>query len=455
MKRREDLLMQMQQVLVEHGQVDFATDRFLLAISGGLDSMVMADLFAESGWSFAVAHVNFQLRGAASDADEALVRDWAASRQIPFFNKSFPTAQLAEEAGESIQVAARRLRYAFFSDCCNTHHFSWVCTAHHADDTMETVLYHLSKGTGLSGLSGIPYRNGQVLRPLLNLHREDLVAYQRAYAVPYREDASNATDVYTRNFIRHQLVPVLEQLNPAFRASFLRSIGFWREARELVDYALESLAKGVRETAADGSLRIQLSAVLAGPAPASVLYQWLLETGVTGTQVADILQAAKVGHSGVQFFTNTHRLLVDRGVLLVDSKPKKEKTTEFALAGNQGMLILPDGGTIQWSLKEGSPTEIPTDPHIACLDPSAVTLPLRIRHWQAGDTFQPLGMGGQHKKVKDFWLDNKVDRWTKDRNWLLTDAKGNICWVVGHRLDERVKITAETQAYWFFSYTNN
>ena len=418
-------------------------DRVLLAVSGGLDSVVMAALFREAGYSFGIAHCNFQLRGPDSDEDAAFVRTTAAALAAPCYEKNFATREYAVIHGLSIQMAARHLRYEWLEEVRRRESYHFIATAHHLNDSLETVLYNFTKGTGLRGLTGIPLRNEHVIRPLLFAARTELEAFARDHRLAWREDVSNREEKYDRNKIRLQVVPALKEINSALEQTVAGNLRRLGETQTLFEWAVsrwkEKLVK--EET---GRLTIDYRELRDHPAARTLLHEWLSGLGFTASQLDDLL-AASPPATGAHFRTDTHVLLVDRERLLIEEH--KEQTMQvFELPAGQAHLALPDGILhVEW--RSGRPRSFPEDPLTAYLDGHTLHFPLRLRHWLPGDVFCPLGMDGSRQKLQDFFSNLKLDRLAKEKVWIVEEAGGEIVWVVGHRIDERRRIREDTDGY--------
>ena len=428
------------------------TERVLAAVSGGLDSMVMAHLLRLAGWPHGIAHCNFRLRGAESDADEALVRAYAEAHEIPFFSTAFDTAEIAAEAKESIQITARRLRYEWFEQIRAANGYDVIATAHRQDDAAETLLYNLSKGCGIRGLHGIAQRSGYLLRPLLFAGRSEWKAFARLENVVWREDASNQESYYARNKIRREAVPVFHSINPQWTQTMAANIQRFRDAEALMQWAVEQMAAQITSTLPSGGLRIRLDRLSEFPAPATVLYEILRPYGFGASQARAILEA-RGRQSGALFMAARHRLTLHQGDAIVEALPAHEVTTwEWSEA--QPVISLPEG-TLFLEKKEGRPEQLTSSPYTALLDADRTAMPLRIRPWQPGDRFCPLGMEGRSKKLQDLFTDLKLSRFEKERVRVIETAGGEICWVAGYRADDRFKITADTKSYFVLRFEKN
>lgn len=412
----------------------------LVATSGGVDSVVLCHLFQAAELPFAIAHCNFQLRDKASYLDEFFVKKLAEDLEVPFYSTRFDTQSFAEQNKLSIQVAARKLRYDWLEEIRQIADCQQIATAHHLGDSVETLLYNFAKGCGLRGLHGIPPRNGNIVRPMLFATKKQVLDFAQAENIEYREDASNLTDKYSRNQIRHHVVPVLENINPQFQHTAGENIKRLQEAEQLMDFALSKIQEDVLEKHPT-EWRIDIKKLRSYPAPSTVLFELLKPHGYNATQVSDILQS--IDHQvGSIFYAPPTQLLVDRFYLIL------------ALGGNVGGVLtleamptnpvtLPDGSRLALSLPAEPPINLATGSKATWLDADKLQFPLTLRHWQPGDWFCPLGMGGKRQKLQDFFSNQKLARFEKEQIWLL-ESGGEIAWVVGMRLDERFKVSNTT-----------
>lgn len=422
-----------------------AGQRALLAVSGGLDSMVMAHLFRLAEWPHGLAHCNFRLRGANADADEDLVREYAQAHELPFFSQAFDTHAEAERAGESIQMAARRLRYTWLESVRLTEGFDCIATAHHADDNAETVLYNLVKGCGIRGLHGIPVRAGVIIRPLLFATRSEVLTWAEHHQVQWREDASNQKNYYARNRIRLEVAPVFQHINPAWTRTMMANIRRFQQAEALMQWAVAHMATQVCTYDEAGGMAIDLQKLLSFPAPETVLYELLSPCGFSPAQVEDMLKAVQ-RQPGAIFQSAQYRLLADRGRLLAQPLPAATPNEPVLIEPHTRSIAVGDEAlTLAWY--EGHPEYFSPDTRQAYLDADRLSWPLQLRRWRPGDYFYPLGMPGQRKKLQDFFTDLKLSRFDKEKAWVLETAKGDICWVVGYRTDERFRIREHTTRY--------
>ncbi len=427
-------------------------ERVLLAVSGGIDSMAMAHLFRLAGLAHGMAHCNFQLRGQASDMDEQMVREYAGAHQIPLHCIAFPTQSIAAQEKESIQVTARRLRYEWLETIRREEGYDLVATAHHMDDAAETMLYNLSKGCGIRGLHGIAERRGHVIRPLLFSTRAEIEQWAASQGFTWRDDASNAETHYARNKIRLLAIPALREINPQWERTMAANTQRFRDAEALYEYAVADIARLVKRENADGSMDILLHELRAFPAPVTVLYELLRPFGFVPEQARVILDSG-ARQPGALFHSPGYRLLLDRGEAHIQPLSKHMAgVIEVELLSHS--VAVPEG-SFEISPHTGNPDVILADPHTAMLDAGALTWPLRIRRWQAGDSFHPLGMKGRSKKLQDFFTDEKLSRFDKEKVWIVETAEGEICWVAGYRIDDRFRITPQTSRYLVLKYRKN
>lgn len=418
------------------------TKRVLLAVSGGLDSMVMAELVHRINQPFAIAHVHFGLRGPDSDADALFVENKATHYGVPFHRIHFDTAALAVARKMSIQMVARELRYDWFARLNREHGYTAVATAHHLNDVLETMLFNLTRGTGLAGLHGIACSDNGVVRPLLFATRAQLAAFADEQALAYREDSSNADDKYARNRIRHHVVPVLTDLNPGLWQTLPHTLDRLRAAEVLMQ---TELARSWQETAVQRGTRTLLpSTTLVNlTEPAFRLAEWLKPFGFTASQALKMVECLSkpVG----QLFTSaTHRVMHERDGLVLDLLPVPADYEISLPDWPQTPILVPGRFTLTVDVMDRpNPFKPSADPAVACLDADKLQFPLMIRPWQQGDRMRPLGMGG-HKLVSDVLNDLKLSRMEREQTAVLVSGHG-IVWVIGRRIDHRFRIVAETK----------
>lgn len=410
----------------------------LLAVSGGVDSVVMSTLFHQAQLPFAIAHCNFGLRGAASDQDEAWVRALAQQYEVCFYTRSFDVATYAQENGVSVQMAARTLRYAWFEALCKEHGFEKVATAHHHNDRLETVLLNLTKGTGIAGLHGILPVQGRCIRPLVFAHKEEILAYAQAQKLTWREDRSNAKDTYQRNLIRNQVVPILKQINPNLEATSSLTVERLHQTEAIFDEQVIAVGRQILRQQGDVHY-VAIHEVQDKVWAPVVLHALLQPWGFNFVQLKALL--AHKHASGTMIQSASHQLHVDRDQWIITPCTQPAYATYSIDEATQ--LLSAPSYVLQCACVPRSQYSLVADKTIAALDQASLQFPLAVRPWQPGDAFYPLGM--QHrKKVSDFLIDSKVPVPMKAQVLVVTSAH-QIVWVVGHRIDDRFKLTDSTQ----------
>ena len=407
--------------------------KLLLAVSGGIDSMVLMRLCIEMKMDISVAHCNFSLRGDDSDADEDFVKSQTDKLQIPIFIKKFDTKKIAEKEKSSIQVVARNLRYEWFNTLLINNDYDYILTAHHLDDSLETFLINFTRGSGLNGLTGIPKQNVSIVRPLLPFSRTEIEIFANENKVEWREDSSNASDKYLRNKLRHDVIPMLKELNPSLLHSFENTISNLQQAQSLVDDASRIVYRKV-VTDTNFQKRINLTELIQLPNYNAYLYQWLEPLGFSDWESINDLATAQ---SGKQIHSQNHTLLKDRNFLIVFPKQESEKTTLFLIEKEQKEVKFP------LKIKFCNVDDISNQAtNTIFVDEDKLQFPLVIRKWQAGDWFYPHGLNGK-KKLSKFFKDEKYSLLDKSEAWLLC-SNNQIVWIIGDRQDDRFKVTETT-----------
>lgn len=411
--------------------------KVLLAVSGGIDSMVMLYLFEKSGFDYGIVHCNFQLRGDESDQDEEFVKMQILIHGVPSFFKRFDTEEYAQINGISIEMAARDLRYEYFEKIRIEHHYDFIATAHHSDDLIETFFLNLSRKTGIKGLTGIKEKSGKIIRPLLFASRDDIEQFAAKNYIEFRKDSTNNEVLYQRNFLRHRILPLFSELNPSFKKNMLASIENLKDAETVYSRFFESEKKKVVEIATDSQI-IDIENLGKSEHPKILLLEILSGFNFNSVVAEEVFHSLE-GEPGKQFYSKTHRLIKDREKLFVSEIAEKENRIYY-IEANDIELFAPFGINIE--KLSGKDFKMRKEKNIACLDFEKFEFPLLIRKWQQGDYFQPLGMTG-FKKVSDFLIDEKIPVHEKENIWLL--CSGNkIAWIMGHRIDNRFKITDKT-----------
>lgn len=414
-------------------------DRILLAVSGGMDSVVMANLFKEAGFDCVIAHCNFQLRGNDSDLDESFVRSMALSLELPVLVKCFDVELEMKERGISLQMAARDLRYRWFEELLDEQGLDRVATAHNKNDAIETFFLNLSRGSGIRGLKGISPSRGKIIRPLLFASRKQIESYQQEHKLEYREDSSNLETKYQRNKIRHDVLPLMEQINPAFMDVMDGNMERLGEVFEIYDRAIQEVRMRLLEEK-QGKISIVTEELLKLSPLKTWLYELFSPFGFTRLQCEGIEGILKAG-PGRQSISTTHRLYKDRDRMIL--VPSDSKTFErFYLDDPEKPSALPFPMDME-VMERNELNTIPDDHNTACLDLDEIQFPLTVRRWVHGDYFYPLGME-QIKKLSDFFVDEKVPIPEKESAWIMASGK-KIVWIMGYRIDHRFRITPKTK----------
>lgn len=418
-------------------------DRILIAVSGGIDSIALVQLCKKAGVKFGIAHCNFQLRADESEADALFVEQLAQQLEVSFHSVRFETKKEAAHTKKSIQVTARDLRYKWLENIRVQYDYQYIAVGHHINDSIETLLLNLTMGCGIRGLHGILPKNGYLIRPLLSSTRADIETYVQKNQFQYREDSSNSSTKYTRNALRHLVVPQLQRINPNLEQTFEENFIRFRETEALYNYAIQQLKKE-HTTQKGTSLWIDIAGITQAPSPISLLYEILRPYHFKASKIQYIFHR-KEEESGALYTSKTHQLLRDRTHWIV-SPIAHDKTALHTLAPfdtSQGILNIADI-SLQWEISNQK-INLKTTPQTVYLDMDVLHFPLHLRHWKDGDIFYPLGMRGKKKKLSKFFKDIKMNRFDKDATWLLCDANDTILWVLGQRADERFKVLETTQ----------
>ena len=422
-----------QQLLSSDGPV-------LVGLSGGADSVALLALLVQLDYPCVALHCNFHLRGDESVRDEQFAREMARTLDVPFYKIDFDTAAYGAEHHLSIEMAARELRYNWFEEMRLRLGAQAIAVAHHRDDSVETVLMNLVRGTGIRGLGGIRPKNGYVVRPLLAVSRSEILDWLAEQQLSYVTDSTNLSDAYTRNFVRLRVLPLLEELNPSVKAAIARTADHLAETEAIYLYVVE---KARRELLKE-DFRIPIARLMEYPSPATILYELLKPYGFT-RQVADDVFRSLIGESGKMFYSPDYRLLKDREYLLL-SPVKKEEEQEYTFTADDIVEEIWRGPVELSFFKSVITTDFcfRKDKHIAYFDYDKLSFPLTLRKWKEGDWFIPFGMKGR-KKLSDYFSDHKFSRMDKEQTWLLCSGE-NILWIVGERSDNRYCIDKTTKS---------
>lgn len=422
-------------------------DRILLAVSGGRDSVLMAQLFKLAGLEFSIAHCNFNLRGDESQRDEAFVRLLAANLEVPFYVIHFDTANYARTHQVSTQMAARELRYGWFEKLRAEIGYDYIAVAHHQNDSIETLLLNLTRGTGISGMHGILPKRDKLIRPLLFLSRQEVDELVEQNNIGFVEDSSNESNKYARNRIRLSVIPQLQEINPNLEHTFAQNIARFTEIEELLQLVVAQTRTAlVRKQGNDHLIAIDKIKSLV---PQKLLFFELLKPFHFSNAVVDEILAALDKQSGTSFYSPSHRVTVNRNELLISELETK----------NEGhCLVHPEDRKVQLGEQEimlsyAQTNAYELDSHKAYVDVAQLIFPLVLRFRQDGDKFIPLGMKG-FKKLSDFLIDSKIPLPQKEKIPLLINGNGEIIWVAGLRQDNRYKVNATTKKVAIFELLN-
>ena len=425
-------------------------DRLLLAVSGGVDSVVLCKLCKQANYHFQIAHCNFQLRGEESERDEKFVRSLAEKYEVEIFVKRFDTKEYAAQNKVSIQVAARELRYKWFEEVASSPdnyreqeggsgNEPWIVTAHHANDNIETLLMNFFKGTGIKGLQGILPRQGNIIRPLLFAKKEEILQFARENNLSFVEDSSNSSDKYTRNYFRNQLIPALKKVFPQVEENLLNNIDRYREIEILYSQSVVLHKKKLLETKGNEVHIPVLKLLKVGPLK-TLIYEIIKDYGFTAHQMEEVVSLLKSG-SGKYISSATHKIIKNRNWLII--APINPLEANHILINETDKEIDFEDGKLRiknYDLEMGKP---PCSDFIATLDAANIRFPLLLRKWKQGDYFYPLGMRHK-KKLSKFFIDQKLSVTDKEKVWVIESDK-KVIWIVGKRIDDRFKITDKTK----------
>lgn len=404
----------------------------IVGLSGGSDSVVLLDILLKAGYQCLAAHCNFHLRTTESSRDQDFVRTLTEKLRIPFICVDFQTNSYAKQKGISIEMAARELRYDWFDRMCKEHGAQAIATGHHLDDNIETLLLNLTRGTGLKGLTGMPVRNGKVVRPLLSSSRSEIKQYLAENQLEFVEDSSNASIDILRNKFRHIIIPLLEEINPGFRNSCRETIENLQGAYQIYQQEISIIRKDIVHFS-DSALSIDYFKLIQHEKYPTILFELLRDYGFNRDQIQQICRSFQA-ESGKQFYSGTHSLLKDRNKLIIHPHViKPDDLSDIKVENKLNIRIFEKD--IAFKLSKDNQT--------VHLDADKITLPLTIRKWQEADYFNPLGMKGK-KKLSDFFIDLKINRFDKE-NIHVVLSDNQIVWVAGLRIDERFKVTDETK----------
>ena len=419
--------------------------KLVVAVSGGADSVVLLDILVKLGYQCVIAHCNFHLRGAESDADMIFVQALAKRFHLPLHIIHFDTPAIANERKISIEMAARDLRYEWFRELLKSENCCAVAIAHHANDTVETFFINLSRGTGIRGLLGIKAQNDQIIRPLLQCKRSQIEAYAHEHGLDFRTDSTNVDTLFVRNKIRQNIVPQFQAINPAFTETMCQNLEHLTDVAEIYTHAVEKARTQLFKVENEITY-LFIDELKRFPAFRTILYELLQPYNFNSDTVQTIVKSLD-GLSGKEFYSTTHRLIINRAKIEIETFQEADNTHHTIAFG---VKKLTEPIKLEINHIKGVP-EIKKNKKSAYLDADKLLFPLVLRHWEEGDTFIPFGMT-QRKKVSDFFIDEKISRLMKDKLWILTSEKG-IVWIVGHRIDNRFRINDDTKSTLVINFT--
>lgn len=412
--------------------------KILLAVSGGIDSIVMAHLFLSTGMHPGIAHCNFTLRGKESDMDEEFVREFAENHNIPFYSIRFSTKEYSRKRKISVQMAARELRYEWFEKIRQENNYDLIATAHNLNDNIETLLINLTRGTGITGLSGIRPSGNNIVRPLLFASRQKITVYCNENGIKFREDRSNAETRYTRNKIRHLVMPILKEINPSVEETLNETALRFASLDKLISGYIDRLA-GMTSVVSGDTVSFSVNKLTDLNPDKALLFELFSRYGITGSESSDLFRLLN-GKTGKMIITRTHRILKNRDELIV-SPAGGNISTEYLISEIGDFTGIP--GILSADIvATGRDFKIPRDNCVACIDLEKARFPFLIRGWRKGDFFYPLGMD-KKKKLSDFFTDKKYSLPDKEKARIL-ESDGKIVWLIGERLDDRFRVTPST-----------
>lgn len=425
---------------IEENKLCKPGEKILLAVSGGVDSVVMLHLFSKTNFSMGIAHCNFHLRGAEADGDEAFVRKLAEKYQIPVFVKNCKTNEYAKNHSISIEMAARNLRYDWFEEVCKKENFQRVAIGHNRNDDEETFFIKLLRGSGLSGLRGIPLQRDRYFRPILFASRKEIRAYAKKSKLKFREDSTNATDNYLRNRVRHHFLPFFDKKFPGGIEALNQSLEKLKEEELLFRQMLDDKKQELLHKE-EGNTTIEIAKIQKFK-PLKIWLFYLLEVFDFNRSTTDqLFTAIESGLTGRLFYSDKHTLLLNRKQLII-KESSENATKEFIIQDMVGEMEHPLH--LKWEIiPNDSKFSLEKNADNAYFDADKIHVPLKLRHWQKGDRFIPFGMRGS-KLVSDYFIDEKISRFEKDEIWLLV-SEDNILWITGYRASNLYKVHKQTQ----------
>lgn len=426
------------QEYISHHKLLSKDSKVIVGLSGGPDSMVLIHILLQLGYECIAAHCNFHLRGEASDKDAEFVNKWCEEQNVPLNTVSFDTQAYASQNKISIEMAARNLRYNWFEKIRKEHQADAIAIAHHEDDSVETILINLIRGTGIKGLTGIPNKNNYIVRPLLSITRSQIIEYLTNNKISYVTDHTNEEDIYTRNTLRLKVLPILESINPSVKNSIINTSNNLRETEKIYNGYIVDIIPSVFK-----NNQINIEQLKKTYSPQSLLFEILSPLGFTPSVIDDVSNNLD-SIPGKIYLSKEYRLLKDRDYLIISEIEAEGFDNDlFSIYADSQVLKTPFPISIKKE-KHNSEFKIQKRNTILQVDLDKLSFPLTLRKWKKGDWFIPFGMTGK-KKLSDFFTDNKFNLIEKEATWVLTSEK-EIVWVINHRVDNRFRITNETKS---------
>lgn len=416
-------------------------DKILLTVSGGVDSMVLMSLCVNSGYNVGIAHCNFSLRGKESDEDEIMVQETARRYGIECYNKRFDTLGEMDRTGESMEMAARRLRYEWFHQLCEEHGYTVIAIAHHMDDSIETFFINMLRGTGLRGFTGISKQVGRIVRPLMFATRKEILDYAHSKHIQFREDSSNLSTKYLRNKIRLGIIPRMREITPRFSFLMHRNIERLTSAQRFIDNAIDNIYNSIAEIKGD-ICTLHIGDIADSSSREFVIYEILNSRfGFKGDTVDNLCKSLDAGNVGKRFYSRGYVAYIDRGDIVVAPIEENDLCEINVVQGQRRAYC--GASVLYFDICDVDSLDTYNVPdNVALLDIEKVTFPLTLRRWQEGDSFIPFGFNGR-KKVSDYLIDHKVSMAEKARQFVLLSS-GEIAWLVGRRTSDDFRITDRT-----------
>lgn len=430
-----NILEKVSEYIGKHQLIPNNEQKIIVGLSGGSDSIALLHILTALGYNCIAAHCNFHLRGEESIRDENFVKQICDKWNIELKIVGFDTSSYAAKEHISIEMAARSLRYNWFEKLSKELKISQIAIAHHLDDSVETVLLNLTRGTGIKGLTGISPRNGNIIRPLLCLKKTEVNQYIADKYLTFVQDSTNNSNVYQRNKLRLDVIPLFEEINPSFKESVAKMSRHLRQVETIYNRYMESEIKRVFE-----DNQISITKLLESHEPEALLFEILSPFGFNSEQIAQLFDSIN-RISGKTFLSTTHRVIKDRENIFVAKIETHNNYDIYEIEDGISNIDTPIKLTFTSSIRRPD-TIIPKSDKIVSIDKSKIKFPLTIRHWQQGDSFIPFGMKGK-KKLSDFFTDNKFSLMQKESVWILTSGK-EIVWIIGHRADNRFRVENST-----------